>query len=836
MAGIGAITLDAAGSVTAPSSLPLTLPSAESTRVNQHALKSMALMPAERGVMWADGIDPLRHYVTSVLGTGLLAPSTAPTATPTGTRATSMLDLLQGGAFTVADGDYLQLVNVGWWIVAKTSFSATPSYDEVYCGSPASNDTFLTNLKKFINGTGVEGTDYVYVTGSNGFANYITAETLSTVNDQLTFQAKGYGTGGNAYKSNWLGAAGPVFRDAGDTTTQTLFSGGAAGSGTAPGAGTYQYAYAFVREDDGAVSGLSPTVETSTAEAMNIAIAAMTASADATVDYNRYYRTTAGGGRFYRVDEVAAATTTATDSFSDDTITNFGAVAYDERLSRSYRAGLPPKGRYLATYRGRYFTGGALLSAVYQSGTASVTNASASVTISAGSFPRTSMIGREFKVASVSESYRIMAVAEATRVITLDRVYEGSTDATATYTIKDDRDPYELFWSEPGLPNNWPVVNSLKGVYSKDGKGITGLYSAFESLIIFTRQAVWRLTGYDNTSFQLQLVTDKCGCVSGHTVVMDGERLYWLGQDGVYGWAGSGDPVRISSPQSPDGDARGIDDTMSRLSLAYAHRATALYDEYDKEIRFHVPLDGEPTNRYSLVLSLQTGTWSLDTCEDYTWECIIQGPDGEDVSVAGDAFGCIWQTAISNSDGAYGFEPVQSISSATVRTATVSGTPFPTASEGLAGCPVWQVTSGGVWARNRVASNTSSVLTYCRFQTAQAAATQMAVGGILLWLQTGRFDLGERRLKKILPGMTVAHSPDSDGQYFFFFASDQGDFAIPTRGWTAGDLTETKARRRFIVAKDAMLHGWGLCAVEPGCDPAFAAVTIEARARQDLDL
>ena len=50
-----------------------------------------------------------------------------------------------------------------------------------------------------------------------------------------------------------------------------------------------------------------------------------------------------------------------------------------------------------------------------------------------------------------------------------------------------------------------------------------------------------------------------------------------------------------------------------------------------------------------------------------------------------------------------------------------------------------------------------------------------------------------------------------------------------------GDLTATSGRRRFIAAKDAVLHGWGLMAVEPGCDPAFAAVTIEARSRDELD-
>lgn len=842
MAGIGKIVLDSAGSVTAPSSLPFTLPTAETTRVSNHALCSMALMPAERGVMWANGVDPVQHYVTSILGTGLLAPSTAPTVTPSGSRAKTKLNVNDTAPGSIAAGDRIELVTVGSYIDFVASLSTTPVFDECLVG--ASDGATLTNLKKLINGTGVDGADYKYTSGSNVWIPYIEATTLVTTagSESLIIEARNYGTSGNSYKCiESFADANVVFEAVTGGANQAVFSEGAngttAGSGDGMDPGVYQYAYAYVREDDGAVSGLSPSTEVNIGTPMDVALSVLAASADDSVDYTRVYRTLVGGGRFYREDEIDDDATTFTDYKNDDEITAFGAVAYDERLTRTYRAGVAPKVRYLATYRGRYFGGGALLSAVYQSGTASVTNDSASVTISAGSFPRTSMIGREFKVASVSESYRIMAVNEATRVIALDRVYEGSTDAAAVYTIKDDRDPYEVFWSEPGLPNNWPVTNSLKGVYSKDGKGITGIYAAFESLIIFTRQAVWRLTGYDAASFQLQLVTDKAGCVSGHTVVMDGERMYWLGPDAVYGWSGTGDPVDLSEPHTADPQViRGITATMARLSLAHAHRAAAVYDEFNNEIRFHVPLDGEATNRYSLVLSLQTGTFSLDTCEDYTLEGILQGPDGEDVSVAGDAFGCIWQTDISNSDGAYGFEPVQTVASSTVRSATVSGTPLPTASGGLAGCPVWQVSADGTFTRNRVASNTSSAITYCRFQTAQAASTQMVVGGILLWIQTGRWDLGERRLKKIVPGIWVAHVADSDGQYFFFFAHAQGDFAIPTRGWLAGDLTATTGRRRFMVTKDALLHGYGLCAVEPGCDPAFAAVTIEARARQDMDL
>ncbi len=817
--------------------MPLTLPTVETTRIANYALSHFAPMPAEHGLMWADGISPLRHFIGATLGTGLLAPSATPTATPTGAKASTRLDTDDGGAYVIADGDnffiiYNAVAGVIGKVFFRTALSAIPGANEVVIGGSTSQA--LTNLKAFINQTGVEGVDYFTY---HDFSGQLLATTLTSTD--LTIEATEYGTAANAYVCTWVGGAGPRFEVAGSNTSQVVFSGGSAGTGTTPGGGVFQYAYAYVREDDGAVSGLSPLVEANNGGG-RIDIAGMTASADASVDYNRIYRTTVGGGLFYRVDEVAAATTTYQDSTADSTITAFNASAYDERLTRSYRAGMPPKGRYLARFQGRWFTGGALLSATYAIGTATVNSLATAVTITTG-IPRTAWVGRTIQF-TTSETYTIMSVSESASTLEIDRPLEGGANlTTVAYTVKDLRDPYELFWSEPGLPNNWPVQNSLKGVTSPDGRGITGIYAAYESLIVFTRQNVWRVIGSEGL-YQAHLISDKCGCVSGHTVVMDGGRMYWLGADGVYGWTGSGEPENLNTPSQQDVALRGQDDTIGRLTLGSAHRAVAVNDQDAGEIRFYVPMDGERTNRYAIVLDLQNGGFALDTCEDVTAAWVLQGPTGEDAAFTGDITGALAQQGLSTSDIVYGIEQVQSVTASSVRTATVASTPFSTSSNGYWGAPVWQVSADGTFLRNCVATNTSSVLTYRRFQTAQATSTQMVVGGILLWVQTGRFDFGDRRLQKIVPGITVAHSPQADGQFFFFSAYGQGDFAIPTVGRTAGDLTvgntanDFGPRRRFRVRKEAVLHGWGLACLEPGVDVGFAGVTIEVRARDELDL
>lgn len=840
--GIGALTLSTAGAVTAPTTEPFDLPSADSTRANGYALASMVQVQfgkqaepglAAQGVMWANGIDPLRHYVAGVLGTGLLAPSTAPTVT-SGTKASTRLNTDEAGAYVIADGDTIKLISTSaiftryYWVVFKTTLTLGANPEVLINGSTANA---LINLKKFLNQSGVEGTDYH--SGIQALSVSMEAGTLTSTD--LTITAKSYGTGPNSWACSWVGGAGPVFEEEGTTTNQSVFSGGTDASGTAPEAGKHTYGRIYVREDDGALSGLSPTASLTTASSTNVAITAMTASADSSVDYNRWYRTTVGGGRLYRGNEVSAATTTDTDSFADASLTGNGAVAYDERRFRSYRAGMPPKGRYLATYRGRVFTGGALLSAPYAAGTASVNSGATAVTV-VGGYPRLSWVGRTVQF-TTSETYLVMSVSESAGTFEIDRALEGGSNlSSVAYTVKDLRDPYEVFWSETGLPNQWPVTNSLKGARSEDGRGITGLVEAFESLIIFTRQSVWRLSGNDNSSFAIQKVTDRCGCISGHTVVSDGRRLYWLGPDGVYGWSGDGEPINLSSPQAEAGVVRGIDGTLARLSLQHAHRAVARLDEDDSEIHWFLPLDGERENNYALVLDLQTGAFSLDTAHAVTFTTRGQGATGDDVRWTGDVLGCIWQAEVSTSDGAYGFEQVQTVSSSTTRTVTVAGTPFPTSGNGMFGYPVWFVGATGDLTRNVVVSNTTATPTFARYMTAPTAATQFVVGGIPLWVQTGRADLGDRRRKKIVGDVVVAYSPQDDGDFYFFFASDQGDFAIPTRGWTKGDLSSTKGYRRFKVAKEAMLHGWGLFAIEPGCEPAFSGVTPEVGGWEEMDL
>jgi hypothetical protein len=847
-------TLDAAGSVTKPTetiSISLETPYVFDTHYKYGAMSTCPI-PGIRGVMLADGVNFVQNFVwPRPYNNSLLAPVSAPTATPTGTQATTVLDIDNGGAYVVANGDFFHIIkNLNEFaltnkITFRTNRSWAGDTNEVFFDGTTAGA--MTQLRKFINQTGVEGDDYYTVYDFS--AELSAAAPTTSPNDTITITATTYGTIGNGYVCVWGGGAGPRFETAGNVA-QTVFSGGVAG-GSGPSAGTYQYGYTYIRKADGAESGMSPIVEVNNGGGGSVSLASILVSPDSTVDLIRIYRTLSGGGILYRVDEIANSgagsppTTSFTDSVSNAAISGFDAIPFDATLYRTYSEGYGPRVRYLALYQGQWFGAGARLFADYTSGAVSYTQGSKTVnfyTPAGPAYVNPTWIGRSFQSDATTEDiYYIVAVDQAANSFTLNRNYEGASGVNSTYVIRDRRDPYELHWTEPGMPSSW--ISSLTGPNSPDNKGCSGLFAAFGSLIYFTRQNMWQVQG-SGGEFQVVKISEKAGCVGSETIVMDGSVMYWLGQDGVYAWSGSGEPVNMTTPPKQDVAIRGQDETIARLNLSHAHNSVAVFDQKRQEARWYVPLDGSRYNNFVFVLDTKNGTFSLDTCSDVTFTTTIHGSDGEDRVITGDITGAMYEQGLSTADGGYGIEPVRTITASTRFSVTVSGTPFSTTDNGYWGCPVWHCDDVGQFVPFCVESNTSSTLT---FRRAMADAppyptTQFVLGGILMWVQTGRFDFGDRFREKIVPAYIISHEPQSDGQYFFMFAYDQDPFRRPTIGWTAGDLTvgntvgDFGPRRRFRARKQSVLHGWGIVCVEPGCSPRFTSVAIEVRGPSNLEL
>ena len=118
--------LDSAGAVTSPSSAGISLTATLAPQLfSDYAPVSFARMPGLGGPVFANGIDPLHHFINTVIyRTGILAPRDALTATPTGTRATATLnlDVSTDGAYNPAEGETID-INGTITFTASASFS-----------------------------------------------------------------------------------------------------------------------------------------------------------------------------------------------------------------------------------------------------------------------------------------------------------------------------------------------------------------------------------------------------------------------------------------------------------------------------------------------------------------------------------------------------------------------------------------------------------------------------------------------------------------------------------------------------------------------------------------
>lgn len=836
--GYLSVPIDVAGGVTTPSGLwTVTLPSADSDTLHQGLSTQVVEPPGSRMVAFTNGHDRLRLLTKSLfLKAGGLAPASAPTVASTGTRATAVLTFTGASnalarptdADTITVGDPSLIVG-GRSVTFKTTLTLGSS-NEVLIG--ANVDATITNLTKFINGTGTNGVDYwlgafyspsydpdywqnvVGIEVSTSQAYGVPSATTATI----TFRAITYGTDGNSYTSTESG---------GQTSFPgATFTGGTNGTGTAPAAGTFRYLQADYRDADGAETGPSPIASLDKGTNDNVSVTGLTANDDTTFDYIRVYRTRDTGVEFLLCKTIPRASTSVTDDISDDRLEDFGGV-YDSNIHQSYREGFPPIGKYLAVWKNRLWTGGAALAAEYTGGTASVTvtttgSDNATATISNG-HPTQAWVERTFQVASTSYKYRILKVNEATKVLTLDRGYEGSTDASASYKVRDERDPSQIYGSEPGLWNLWPSKNNPGGVDTDDSGGVSGMIGFGDSLIVTSRSSLYRLTGDDEDNWQFHKAVEGFGCVEGRTLVdIDGFGLMWLGWAGIYAWNGNGVPLLITSPHKSGRFLRGIEGTIERINWAAIAQAHAHYSASERVVRFFVPLDGDFVARHAIVLEIDApGEWSLDHYPmGVTAAATVVGSDGKPVTLLGTQTGGVFHAGLGSYDTTpdmTGVESVVTISAATVRTITQGGTTWPTTNSGLAGLPAVVVYAAGTAVETWVASNTSSVLTLgADLTTAPSQNDQVVVGGFWTRWRSGKFALEEDWSAKVLRDVVVSHSPESDGQYHIAVSANQSDPAILTTGYAAGDLTETSGRRRFRPQTRGQLHQIEYNLLEPG--------------------
>lgn len=214
---------------------------------------------------------------------------------------------------------------------------------------------------------------------------------------------------------------------------------------------------------------------------------------------------------------------------------NFGQPVWDANGYNLFQLyGEPPTDKpYIVEFNSRVFAAGIRK---YKDGCVSVTNGSTTVTGIGTAWPVTFQ-GRHIIIES--RPYTIVNVDPDTQVITIDKAYAGATSPYANYVIQ----PYFangnlLNWSEPGLPESWPVSSAL--LLNDDGDDITGLKVFDNSLWVLKLNSIYmfNMTLDPNRDGDYKPVT-KRGCINARCAVQIQNLCIMLDRTGLHAFRGA---------------------------------------------------------------------------------------------------------------------------------------------------------------------------------------------------------------------------------------------------------------------------------------------------------
>lgn len=105
----------------------------------------------------------------------------------------------------------------------------------------------------------------------------------------------------------------------------------------------------------------------------------------------------------------------------------------------------------------------------------------------------------------------------------------------------NDTNPSTIYFSDVGDIENWTTgLSGNLSVETDDGSIIRAIIPGFDALYIFKDYSIWRLTGSDKDSFQLQRMVSGTGCRSPNSVARIGNDFFFTdGQGNVYLYDGA---------------------------------------------------------------------------------------------------------------------------------------------------------------------------------------------------------------------------------------------------------------------------------------------------------
>jgi hypothetical protein len=347
-----------------------------------------------------------------------------------------------------------------------------------------------------------------------------------------------------------------------------------------------------------------------------------------------------------------------------------------------------------------------------------------------------SLAGRWLYVAGATQAYPIAAVDPVNQVLTLATPYFERPAPYAAYAIRPAPGQRKLlYYSEPALPDAWPITNAV--ALPEDDDDVTGLMVRGQFLYVLQRRHVYYLAyeedpGRDGFVF---LVAHR-GCLNARCWARADGDVYLLDEAGIWKFDGEGSEAASTPIQDlflPDGEG------PLRVDWAADQRTWhAAADPLRDTIRWFVAFVGDGgVPRHAIGLDYRSGRWWVEAYPAaMTASAAATVPTGGSCPPLAGArrslAGTVARRVVCLGEGTYdGISGAGTTAGSATAADAISLTDATASFDDLEGAPIAIVAGTGAGQLRRVAGNSATRIEVVRpWDTIPDATSAYRVGGI----------------------------------------------------------------------------------------------------------
>ena len=198
-----------------------------------------------------------------------------------------------------------------------------------------------------------------------------------------------------------------------------------------------------------------------------------------------------------------------------------------------------------------------------------------------------------------------------------------------------------LYFTDVGNIRNWTTgLSGNLNVETNDGSIIRALVPGFDALYIFKDYSIWRLTGSDKDSFQLQRMVQGIGCISPKSIALLGNTFFFISSQGdVYLYDGAVNLTLLSTK---------IDGTLDNALFSRFPYASGLV--FDKDYYLSLTSSTQTTNDTIMVYDTFNSAWTKFQAMNVNAMDVADDGTGKDTLIFGNYHGDIFKYPLGTTD------------------------------------------------------------------------------------------------------------------------------------------------------------------------------------------